>query len=425
MDMQTTEDCGCSELRYSRRRLLQGALGVAGTAVMSASLGDVFAQVAYGIEADANVLVVLSLRGGADGLSMVVPYGDTAYAPHRPQIAIPPETLLATDGMFGLHPSFAPLMPMWSAGKFAAVHAVGLPQPNRSHFAAMDAIEDADPTSASRRGWINRMVGLNGLSEASEAMQLGTPVVPTSLYGSAPTLAADRLTNLTLPGSRAAMWRARQSIALDGVWGQVQGPLGRGARAALSTAQRLAPLAESPAAPQNGAAYPTGDLGRTFAEAATLIRAGIGTRVITLDFGGWDLHTSMGRAHAGPMQERIDEMARAIAAFFTDLGQLGDRVTLVTLSEFGRRVRENGAHGLDHGHGNCVLLLGGGVQGGTYYGRWPGLNTHNLTDGDLAVTTDYRDILASITRARFPETSLSRLFPGFTSTPMDIMRATV
>jgi uncharacterized protein (DUF1501 family) len=425
MDVQTPRDCGCSELRVSRRRLLQGALGAAGAAVMSASVGDVFAQVAYGVEADANVLVVLSLRGGADGLSMLVPYGDHAYVPHRPQIAIPPETLLATDGMFGLHPAFAPLMPMWSAGKFAAVHAVGLPQPNRSHFAAMEAIEDADSTSASRRGWINRMVGLTGLDEASEAMQLGSPVVPTSLYGSAPTLATDRLSNLSLPGSRTSMWRSRQTRALTGVWGDVPGPLGRGARAALSTAERLTPLSQTPVLPQHGAVYPAGDLGRTFAEAATLIRAGIGTRVITLDYGGWDMHTSMGKAHSGPMRERIDEMSRALAAFFTDLGPAGDRVTLVTLSEFGRRVRENGAHGLDHGHGNCVLLLGGGVQGGRYYGKWPGLDADTLTDGDLAVTTDYRDVLAAITRARFPETNLSRLFPGVTTRPMDIMRATV
>jgi uncharacterized protein (DUF1501 family) len=413
-----TQACRCSDFEASRRRFLKGTLGTAAALATTKLVGDVFTQVSYGAEPGGNVLVVLSLRGGADGLSMVVPHGDPAYAPARPRIAVPSSQLLAADPMFGLHPAFSPLLPMWKEGRFAAVHAAGLPQPNRSHFAAMEAIEDADPGSSERRGWVNRMVGLVGAADPAEAVQLGTPMTPTSLYGSAPTLATNRLSDLALSGPKDPVWRARQQDSLTRVWNDVDGALGRGARSALATSRVFEPLGASvPAA----AAYPPGDLGASFAEAAVLVRAEIGARVITIDCGSWDMHTSMGTVSTGAMRSSIDEMARAMAAFYTDLGPLGDRVTLVTLSEFGRRVEENGANGLDHGHGNCVLVLGGGVRGGQYYGTWPGLGEDKLVSGDLAVTTDYRSVLSEIVRARFPEVSMAGLFPSFTPQPLGLM----
>jgi uncharacterized protein (DUF1501 family) len=415
-------DCGCPDFRASRRTFLKGTIATGATFVTTAMVGDVFTQVAYGGAADTNVLVVLSLRGGADGLSMVVPHGDTAYAAARPRIGIPTPSLLGADPMFGLHPAFAPLLPMWNAGLFAAVHAVGLPQPNRSHFAAMEAVEDADPASEERVGWINRMVGLIGTGGPTSAVELGRAVMPTALYGPAPTLAATRLKNFRLVGSADPLWFKRQATALNTVWGRVAGPLGLGARSALSTGQTLRSLSTTAVTPHNGARYPQGDLGVTLGEAATLIRAGVGTQVVTIDYGGWDMHTSLGLAGRGQMHSRIDELSRALAAFFTDLGALGDRVTVVTLSEFGRRVQENGADGLDHGHGNCVMVLGGGVQGGSYYGIWPGLGTNKLVSGDLAVTTDYRSVVCEIVRARFPDASLSALFPSFVPEQIGLMR---
>jgi uncharacterized protein (DUF1501 family) len=177
--------------------------------------------------------------------------------------------------------------------------------------------------------------------------------------------------------------------------------------------------------PQNGASYPSGGLGIALAETAMLVRANLGVRVVTIDFGSWDMHTSMGSVSSGQMRNKIDEMARALAAFFTDLGTAGDRVTLVTLSEFGRRVEENGANGLDHGYGNCVLALGAGVRGGRYYGRWPGLGNASLVSGDLAVTTDYRSVLSEIVATRFPEASTSQLFPSFTPEPLGLMQEPV
>lgn len=412
--------CGCDDFRASRRRFLKGTAATAGALATTAVFGDVFTQVAYGAETGGNVLVVLSLRGGADGLSMVVPHGDPAYAPARPRIAIPARQLLAADPMFGLHPAFAPLLPMWNAGRFAAVHAVGLPQPNRSHFAAMEEVEDADPTSAERRGWINRMVGLVGTADPAEAIQLGTPMAPTSLYGTAPTLAADRLSNLRLSGSSDPVWMRRQEDSLAAVWGSVNGPLGRGARAALDTTHSFAAVSAAPVTPQNGAAYPSGSLGIALAETAALVRADLGVRVVTIDYGGWDMHTGMGTVGSGQMRSRVDEMARALAAFFADLGALGERVTVTTLSEFGRRVQENGANGLDHGYGNCVLVLGAGVRGGAYYGTWPGLGSGSLVSGDLAVTTDYRSVLAEVVTRRFG-VSVAQVFPGFAPQAVGVM----
>ena len=175
----------------SRRGFLAGLAAASTAAVATTTFGDAFRQTAFGATPGGNVLVVLSLRGGIDGLGMVVPHGDPAYYTARPTIALPRASLVATDAMFGLHPQMAPLTWLWDAGELAAVHAVGLPVPNRSHFSAMEEIEDADPGSSVRRGWINRMIGQDATDDPSEAVQLGTSVVPTELYGSAPTLAAD------------------------------------------------------------------------------------------------------------------------------------------------------------------------------------------------------------------------------------------
>jgi len=209
--------CGCSDYRVSRRALLRGAAAFTGAAVTTSLMGDVFTQTAFGNVAGGNVLVVVSLRGGADALSLVVPHGDQAYAAARPHIGIPTGTLLAKDSMFGLHPALAPLAPMWDAGTFGAVHAVGMPQPNRSHFAAMEEVEDADPGSAERRGWINRMVGLMGDPDPVRGMQLGDGVVPTALYGEQPTVALTNYSSLKLPGATGS-WAAPTRQSLTSAW---------------------------------------------------------------------------------------------------------------------------------------------------------------------------------------------------------------
>jgi uncharacterized protein (DUF1501 family) len=414
---------GCPDFQTSRRRFLQGAGAVAAGAALSTMGGGVFREIAFAADGTAgNILVVLSLRGGVDGLSLVVPHGDPYYYQARRTIAIKPERLVARGSYFGLHPALQPLTPLWNDGRFGAVQAVGLPRPNRSHFAAMEEMEDADPGSAIRRGWLNRMIGLDGSRNPLEAVQMGGAIVPTSLYGSAPVVAARALKDLSLSGASNPDARARRDRSLRRTWSGARGPLGRAGRAAMQTADRAQRLATSTAAPDNGARYPDGDLGKALADTARLLRADLGVETVTLDYGSWDHHVQLGTPEWGGMTTMAAELAQGLAAFFTDLGTLGNRVTLVTVSEFGRRVQENGSRGLDHGYGNVMLLLGGGVRGGEVHGSWPGLGSGNLVDGDLAVTHDYRSVLAEVLRTRFPHVDVSRVFPGFVPETIGVMR---
>jgi len=444
----THEPSCCADLRtatLSRRRLLAG-LGAAALGGMTVSVfGDAVRQVSYADTvtdpsadptatpqaAAGNVLVVLSLRGAIDGLGVVVPHGDPAYAPARPRIGIPQSRLLAADSMFGLHPAMAPLMPWWTSGKFAAVQAVGLPLPNRSHFSAMEQIEEADATSSVRQGWVNRMVGLDADVQPTEAVHLSSSMAPTLVAGPAPTLAADGLSGIALAGANPAydtdpVWRQRRRTSLATAWSGTTGTLGDAVRDALEVTERLGPVAASTGGPQNGATYPTAwpgaDLADALRDTARLIRADVGTEVVSIDFGSWDLHANYGSADSGTMTGLIGALAGNIAAFLTDLGPDLGRVTVLTISEFGRRLGENGAGGLDHGWGNMMLLFGAGVRGGRYHGTWPGLTTTNpYVDDDLAVTTDYRDVIGEVIAKRFPGRSPASVFPGHQPRPIGVM----
>ena len=392
----------------SRRGLLKGLLGAGAT---TAFFGTTFTQTAYAATEPADrVLVVLSLRGAADGLSLVVPHGDPAYYTARPRIAIPSASLLAKDSFFGLHPSLSPLLPLWNAGKVAAVHATGLPVANRSHFAAMEALEDADPGSSARVGWINRLIGTDSYPNPLQAIGMGFSTPITAMYGPEATVTTASADQMVLAGADQWDPEGRRPLSLHTLWADAPGAAGRGGRAALSAVDDFAPVLEVPETPANGAAYSDDDLGRALADTARTIRADIGAQVISVDHdGGWDMHANLGTLEWGTMLRAAGALATSLAAFFTDLGPLGDKVTVVTISEFGRRVKENANYGLDHGHGNVMFLLGAGVRGG-YYGTWPGLV--DSLDADLDVTTDYRSVLAEIVD-RCLGRSAATVFPGF------------
>ena len=412
----------CDDFVVSRRRFLAGTTALLGGVAVSGMVGDIFTQTAYGAPGS-NTLVVLSLRGGSDGLSLIVPHGDKAYAAARPTIAVPTGSLLAKDSMFGLHPELKPLESMWKAGKFGAVQAVGMPVPNRSHFSAMEQVEDADPGSSARVGWLNRMIGnLQPADVVQEGMHIGGNLLPTSLAGPASAVSTRQLADLRLPGGEDEASQKRMRSALAAMWSGQTSVTGKAAKAALAVTDTMKSLRKD-AAPANGAKYPDGDLGKALAASARVIRADLGVKVITLDYGGWDHHTDLGTLSQGEFRVRVGELAKAVSAFFTDLGATGDRVTLATLSEFGRSVRQNGAAGTEHGHGNAMLLLGAGVRGGRVHGKWPGLSAGKLVDGDLAVTTDYRQVLGEVIKSRFADANLSTVFPGFKSgTAVGVMR---
>lgn len=416
-------DCGCDDYGtgVSRRSLLKAA-GLATLAgVTTSMIGDVMTSTVYGAT-EGNILVVVSLRGGADGLSMVVPHAESAYYTARPSTAVARSRLLWSDAQFGMHPAFAPLKDMWARGEVAAMQAIGLNTPNRSHFEAMELIEDADPGSSARIGWINRMIeGLAASPDVFDGVQLGSTVTPTSLVGPAPSLATAGFGDLMLPFRKDAIMLQRVTSSLRSQYSAHTGPLGDVGLDALALSTRAGQIdAAVGAGAPSGVTYPKySELGAALGTTAGLIRAKVGVKAVAVDAGGWDHHVDLGWR----VDNSITELAACLAAFFTDLGADAGRVTVVTLSEFGRRLTENGSRGVDHGYGNAVLALGAGVRGG-YYSRWPTLGLGKQVDGDLAVTTDYRTVLKEILASRFPALDASRVFPGVTDTPLGFMRST-
>ncbi|MFZ2501884.1 MAG: DUF1501 domain-containing protein, partial [Nocardioides sp.] len=408
---QRGSDCGCPDYAISRRRLLQTAAATTGALAGATMFGDTFRQVAYGAPGG-NVVVVLSLRGGADGLSIVVPKGadHDVLAAARPGVVIPEDQLIGGDANFGLHPALAPLLPMWTAGKFGAVHGIGLPQPNRSHFDATAAVEDADPGSVERRGWINRLIGLNAGALPEEHMHLGGSMLQLQLSGPAPALAAYSINALTLPN----LWPdKRLDRAVKQAW-RGSSKLDVAVRQAVDCTGRLRTLAATDPAEVATVTYPEGPLRDVLLNTAALIKGDVGARVVTIDYGDWDMHTGMGTVGNGWMKDHLTHLAGSLKAFFDDLGPIGDRVTLFTISEFGRRVEQNGDNGTDHGYGNAMLAFGAGVNGGAVRGQWRHLD--NLNDGDVSLAQDYRSVIWEVLSKRFPEISGKRasVFPGFT-----------
>ena len=396
----------------SRRGLFAGAVALAGATTIVGSAA--ITTSASAMSPAPAVLVVLSLRGAADGLSLVVPHADPVYYSARPRIAVPSDQLLAKDSMFGLHPQLAPLLPMWTAGKLAAVQATGLPAPNRSHFSAMEEVEDADPGSDVRSGWLNRLIGTDSVTSPLQAIGVGDGIVPTSLYGPQSVMTTDGVDSVAIPGEDNWDNGARRA-SLHTLWDRDPSPLGKAMRATFDAVDDFGPVRETTS---NVDDYPDSDLGRALSEVARVIRGNIGVEVITVDQGNWDMHSGMGSAQQGWMSNNAKELAGAIAAFFGDLGEQAPKVTLVTISEFGRRVVENASNGLDHGFGNVMFVAGAGVKGGRYYGTWPGLSDDN--DADLLVTTDYRSVLAEVVSARFGA-STATVFPHFSPESVGVM----
>jgi uncharacterized protein (DUF1501 family) len=406
-------------MELSRRGILK-MLG--GTALVTATLGD--AQLAFGATTGtkANVLVTIVLGGGIDGLSVVVPNGDPDYAPNRPGIGVPGSTTRKIDTMFGLHPALSPLFPLWQSGKFAAVQAVGQESPTRSHFEAMDELERAAPGSSLRTGWLDRTIGMLPSSGALEAVSLGQSGVPGLLRGPHAKIAAGRLDDVKLPVDAnftpLPQWQTAIGQLHAGARPEVSAPMGS-ALDAIAAVGAVPPAA-------TGTTYPDNSWGVALKDVARLVKADSGLRVATVPYGGWDHHENFGSptGTGGTFAGRLSGLATGLAAFAADLGPDFDRVTVCTMTEFGRRVKENGSGGLDHGHGFCVLLLGGGVNGGKVYGRWPGLATANLDSKlDLAVTTDYRSIISEILTARMGVGSVGAVFPGFSATPLGAVRS--
>ncbi len=408
---------------FTRRSLLK-AVGLGTVAIAAGPMVGMRAAFAVDPGWTGDTLVVLSLRGGFDGLSAIAPIGDAAYATWRPGIAVPAAAAFQLDPMFGMHPGLAALQPLWSANKLAFVHAAGMIAPNRSHFSAMDEMERAAPGTSARTGWLDRAVGLHATGGPFGVVQMGSSSIPESLAGPVPVLGMDSIDSFNLDGAGNATQRTNWTNALNALHSDAPPGLQDSASGTLAALGTAATLAAGTYTPSGGAVYPNSDVGDALKNSAQLIKADIGLRVLTIDLGDWDMHAGLGTVNNGHMHDKLIDLGGALAAFATDLGSFLSTTTLVTISEFGRRVEENESGGVDHGWGNVMMVLGGHVVSGVH-GTWPGLADANLTNGDLTVTTDYRAVLSDIlvNRTGASTAQVKQVFPTYDGTTLGITTA--
>ena len=424
--MCESKKSGCNEyLNLSRRRLL----GLGAGALTAAALPAWLPRVAYAdSHASRDVVVSIFLRGGADALTLCVPFLEDNYYRLRPTLAVPrpdsgaPNRAIDLDGRFGLPPSMAPLMDAWNAGHLAMVHACGQPTANRSHFDAMHVVEvgHGEPPGTLTTGWLGRHLMQTAPTQsggALRAISLGFGL-PRTLAGAPASLPINDPTNFGLQGDPATA--AARRTAIETMYADLQDPLGAAARQTFQTLDLLQRLDIANYQPAGGLAYPENEFGQALRSAAALIRAEEGIEAIAIDIGGWDTHEFQGSTD-GELHELAATFAGGLAAFHADLQNAGqDRVTTVAVSEFGRNVFENGSAGTDHGYGGVMFALGSQVAGGRVIADWPGLEDEELYEGqDLQITIDYRDVLAEMLEKRLGSANATAVFddPSFAPSP--------
>jgi uncharacterized protein (DUF1501 family) len=363
-------------------------------------------------------LVVIFQRGAADGLNIVVPHGERTYYAMRPSINIPRNQVIDLDGFFGLHPALSSFQPLWNQRHLAIVHAAGSPDPTRSHFDAQDFMESGTPgLKATTDGWLNRTLHALPAStdkSAFRAIALG-PALPRILTGAEPAVAVNNINEFGVGGRNpnaspiANTFEAMYDQSVDSV---LHGT-GRETFDAVKMLKAADPAKYKPAP---GADYARGRFGESLKQLAQLIKADLGVQIAFADIGGWDHHVNEGSTQ-GQIANVLRDFSQSLAALWTDLGDLADDTVIITMSEFGRTVRENGNRGTDHGHANVMFVFGGPVKGGKVYGQWPGLDQSQLYEGrDLAVTTDFRRVLGEAVARHLGNEQLDQVFPGFETT---------
>ena len=364
-----------------------------------------------------KTLVVVFQRGACDGLNTVIPYDDDLYRRLRPTIAVPPprgssrEAALDLDGRFGLHPALAPLLPLWQEKILAPVHAIGSPDATRSHFDAQDFMESGTPGRKSTDdGWLNRHLRAHLDPAASPFRGVSlTPTLPRSLQGAAPAVAMTSLRSFQVRGGNEGV----AARGFEDLYDEATGSLAMAGQETFEAVQFLKRADPSRYRPAAGAVYPRGRYGESLQQIAQLIKADVGVEAAFTEIGGWDHHAAEGGVQ-GQLAQRLREFGQALAAFRTDLGDRMEDVVVVTLTEFGRTARENGNRGTDHGHASVAFVMGGDTLGGRVHGRWPGLDAGQLYEGrDLAVTTDFRDLLGEVLSRHLGARDLRTVFPGY------------
>ncbi|MCI0620945.1 MAG: DUF1501 domain-containing protein [Acidobacteria bacterium] len=366
-----------------------------------------------------KILLTVFQRGAADGLNVVAPFGEKLYYSLRPSIAIPQPksgdaaSLLDLDGFFGLHPSLQALKPLYDEKHLALVHAVGSPDSTRSHFDAQDFMESGTPgVKSTRDGWLNRHLQTKSQPGANPFRAVAlTANLPRTLRGSAPALALSRLNDFDLKtGGQNAAVKANFETMYEQSVDTVLAGAGSDAFEAIRFLKKANPSQYQPA---SGVQYPRSPFGASLQQVAQMIKANVGLEVAFVESNGWDHHVAEGGVR-GQLASRLSDLAQGLAAFCRDVESRMDDIVLVTMSEFGRTVRENGNRGTDHGHATSLFVLGGPVRGGKVFGQWPGLQPEQLFEGrDLALTTDFRSVFSEIILKHLSNTNLDAVFPNY------------
>src|SRR5215831_4492348 len=414
---------GSRPAKFSRRFFMkQGGVALVGLSTMPAFLQR---AIAASPSSGKKQLVVLFQRGAADGLNIVVPFGEPNYYRLRPTIAIPQprsgaaDAAIDLDGFFGLHPSLAPLATLFQKNELAIVHAAGSPDPTRSHFDAQDFMESGTPgVKSTDDGWLNRVLETVPEEHASpfRAVAMG-PNLPRMLRGSAAAIALPDVKQFKVMAQSPGAGQMAEG-GFEAMYAQTVDQALRGTGTETFEAIDMLRKADpTKYQPENGASYPNNRLGQSLQQVGQLVKANIGVEVLFVDCGGWDNHVNEGGVQ-GQLSNLLKDLGQGLAAFHQDMGDRMQNVVVVTMSEFGRTAKENGNRGTDHGHANCMFLMGGDVKGGRVYGKWPGLNEHQLNEGrDLALTTDFRTVLGEILVRHIGVNDLKAVFPGFDNNP--------
>jgi len=419
-------DCqGCREyMELSRRQFLAASGGTALAFSMPAWLPRVV--LAGDFCSSRDVIVSIFLNGAADCLTMCVPHVQDEYYDARPTLAIPrpdsgsPFAAIDLDGFFGFPPMFAPLLPAYSTGNLLVVHATGLIGTNRSHFDARRLMEVADPASPGLfSGWLGRHLATTSPLIPNAALRaIGmADGIQRTLQGGPKTLPIRDLAAFGLEGSSTTVTQRR--IAMEGMYLGAAEALKAASETTQITMDLLNTIDFANYTPGGGAVYPAPDssFGYALKSTAALIKADLGVEAVAIDIGGWDTHIEMG-AIDGLLSLKLADLAAGLAAFHLDMASgNGRNVTVVVMSEFGRRLLENGSLGTDHGYGTAMLVMGNNIDGGRVLTQWPGLAPEQLFEGrDLEITIDYRDILAEIVQQRLGNPNLDLVFPNYTPT---------
>lgn len=418
----TEELCGCEEFQelergLTRRTFINAALALGGGLLVTDASGFQYSTAAYGA-ANADVIVSINMRGGMDGLMAVQPLGDPQLGVWRPNLSLADSQTLSLDNQFGLHPNLSNFKAFFDSGQLAVIHAVGTPVGTRSHFDDQKALELAAYNNPSlTQGWQNRLLQATGSTDvfAGFAPQSQTPI---SLMGSKSSAVFNNINNVIIDDFKDIR-RADYLSILRKMHSKSSHPWQKSALSSIAASEKLRTVKTT-----STAIYPNTVFGERMKTLAQLLKSGINIKTANIDFDGQlDVHSAAG-VTAGTMADNFKALDGAIAAFKEDTGEIWNRTTIVTLTEFGRRLQENASQGVDHGWASAMFVMGGGVRGGQVLAKWPGLTKEKLRDGDLQVTLDYRHVLAEILRNRAGMTSsqLSNVLPGFTPQNLGLTR---